>query len=212
MPGAQIRTNERYMWWDKRVLSTACILFTLTGCATESSGSGHSGSWQIDSVAQKCVASVLGGAVLGGVIGAVSGGGGRNVGTGVLIGAASGGALCAVMAALDAQDRDRIRTAQLAAAQTGRPQELAYRGNDGLDRRVTVRPTEMSAKRSSPVDRPSSERSAVPSSQAEISAASGARVCRRLDTTVSVQSKGEAAVPAQLVCRTPGGDWEPTAS
>jgi hypothetical protein len=122
---------------------------------------------------------------------------------GAVFGAAAGGALCAVISALDEQDRARIRAAQIQAARTGQPQRVSYRGQDGLERQVEVRVTDVGASA-----KPSSAEPAK-RSQAQVAAASGQRICRTLNTNVSVQTKGETDVPAQVVCRTPNGDYEP---
>lgn len=169
----------------------------MAGCTTTSGGIG--GGWQIDSVASRCVASIVGGALVGGLLGAARGGG-RNIGAGAAIGAGAGGALCAVMAALDQQDRERIKQAQLAAARTGMIQNVAYTGHDGLQRRVTVKPS-AAMPRTTLVSATTLPAASAPSTSGPI--------CRSVETSASVASKGSADVPAQIVCRNESGEWGP---
>ena len=190
-----------------RATTLSCSLLVATSCTNTGSQFGGRGTWEIDSVVSRCIASVAGGAFLGGLVGAVAGrGNGRTMGAGAFIGAAAGGVLCAVISSLDAQDRERIRQAQLESARSGQPRVLSYHGGDGLERTVSIQPRDLT-----PPTAPAEVRAPTNSSpsSAEIGAASGERVCRRLDTNVTVQSKGQVEIPAQLLCRTPGGDWEP---
>ena len=131
------------------------------------------------------MASLIGGVVLGTVIGAAAGGN-RGAAIGAGAGALAGGAACAVIAALDAQDKARIRQAQIEAASSSQPRYLSYNGSDGKSRTITVRPK--------PV--PSGTQTA-------------GRICRQTDGEASIQGTGQAELPPQLVCRTPGGDWLP---
>lgn len=142
------------------------------------------GGYALDDAAARCVASTVGGAIFGAVIGAAAGGGGRNAAIGAGAGAAVGGIACAVLTALDAQDRERIRQAQIQAARTGETRYLSYNGSDGRSRNVVVTP------------RP-------------VETAQAGRICRRTDTIATVGQAGSSDLPAQLVCRTPSGDWLP---
>jgi hypothetical protein len=200
----------------------ACMIsLSLVACNTGARTNGNlspavpsynsqAAEWQVDSLVARCVASVVGGAIVGGLIGAATGGN-RGIGTGAAIGAGAGGVACAVMAALDEHDRARIKEAQIAAARTGTAQELSYVGKDGLQRKISVRPRPVVARKVVPetLVRGSSLPSASPSaSQAAV--ARGERVCRTLDTSASVAGKGEATVPPQVVCRNDVGDWIPS--
>jgi hypothetical protein len=156
------------------------LALSAAGCQT----AGGGGRSALDDAVGRCVASTLGMALVGGIIGAAAGGGGRNVAIGAGAGAAVGGLACAVMTALDAQDKERIRQAQIQAAQTGETRYLSYQGSDGRARRVVVKP------------------------QATETASAG-RICRRADTTAAIGDAGSTELPAQLICRTPGGDWLP---
>ncbi len=189
------------------------VASVLTACAN--TPGSPSSTLQVDNLASRCVVSVLASSLFGGVIGAATEGKGGAV-AGVAIGAASGGALCAVMATLDAQDRARIRAAEAEVASTGRPQVLSYNGEDGLVRHIAVRPSNPSSV-SRPTDTQLSESpsSSVPSTKemsAQTAAANGQKICRPVDTDVSIESKGQASLPTQLICREPNGDWEPALS
>lgn len=165
-----------------------CLGAVLTGCTSSRGGSATSGGsgGSIDEAVSRCIASTLVGAGIGALLGAATGGG-RRAGVGAAIGAGVGGLACTVLTALDAQDKQRIRNAQIAAAATNQPQYLAYQGADGARRAITVRP------------------------QPAPAAIAGApnRICRATDTQASINGTGSADLPQQLVCRTPGGDWLP---
>jgi hypothetical protein len=200
------RGAHTYAWVEVvAIFGTALVLVS---CASSNTGPN-------DSVASRCVVSVLGTSVLGGLIGGADAGKGGAV-AGAAIGAVAGGAFCAVIASLDAQDSARIRAAQLEAASTGQPQVLSYQGDDGLARYVSVRPSDLSPVSPTRDAQPSeSLSSSVPSTtetSAQIAAANGQRICRPVDTDVSIQSKGQASLPTQLICREPNGDWEPAPS
>ncbi|MCX7310049.1 MAG: hypothetical protein NTZ72_19745 [Afipia sp.] len=227
MSGVQSLRSPNFMIARKihRVLAGLLCCTFLVSCITPSNQTATNTNWQIDSVASKCVMSIAGGAVLGAIIGAAAGGGGRSLGTGAAVGAAAGGVLCAVMAALDENDRARIKAAQLEAARTGKSQVLQYSGSDGLNRNVSIRvvddgnnslpepvsraPSWGSPKPTSTAKPKPPTANSVPASEAQVAAASGQRICRTLNTSVDIQSKGQADVPPQTVCRTPEGDWAP---
>ena len=122
--------------WQAGTIVVACSI--LAGCATQT-GSGGQAVWQIDAVAQKCIGAMVVGVGVGALLGAVAGGN-RGAAIGAGSGLVAGGAVCAVIAELDAQDRERIRAAQLEAAKTGRSQDMVYSGSDGLQRQIRVTP------------------------------------------------------------------------
>ncbi|GLK76055.1 hypothetical protein GCM10008171_13090 [Methylopila jiangsuensis] len=165
-----------------RLAAVACAAALVAGCQT-TGGSGAGGGSTLDGAIGRCVAAVVGGAIVGGLIGAAAGGGNR-VGYGVAGGAAVGGLACAVLTALDNQDKAAIRQAQIEAASTNEPRTLSYAGADGRPRAIMVRP-----------------------SGAETVVQN--RVCRPTDGVAAVGGVGETQIPAQLVCRTPEGDWLP---
>ncbi|KQP51455.1 hypothetical protein ASG40_17080 [Methylobacterium sp. Leaf399] len=169
-----------------------CVVGLLGGCTSTRGGGGGGSSAAasrplLDDAIGRCVASTLIGAGIGALVGAATGGG-RRAGVGAAVGAGVGGLACAVLTALDAQDKERIRNAQIAAAATNTPQYLAYQGADGRQRQITVRPQ------------------AAPAVAAE---AAGNRICRAADTSASIDGTGTTALPQQLVCRTASGDWLP---
>lgn len=166
------------------VCATLLVAGLLGGCV--SSRPAGPGAVSADPVAEaigRCAAATIGGAVVGTLIGAAAGGG-RAAGTGALIGGAVGGVGCAVLTALDTQDKERIRNAQIAAAATNQPRYLNYQGSDGRARQITVRPQ-------------------TPTQTAETG-----RLCRILDTSASIGG-GSAELPPTKVCRTERGEWLP---
>lgn len=165
------------------VATAAALAFSTGGCVSSGGAGGQSA---LDSAAARCVASVIGGALVGGLIGAAAGG--RNsAAIGAASGAAFGGVACAVIATLDAQDKARIRQAQIEAAASNQPRYLSYNGGDGRARQIVVRPR--------PVSEPTQQ--------------TAGRVCRETDGSAAVQGAGATDLPAQLVCRTTSGDWVP---
>lgn len=159
----------------------------LSGCMS-SRPAGSTAVAVADPVADaigRCAAATIGGAVVGTLIGAAAGGG-RAAGAGALIGGAVGGVGCAVLTALDAQDKERIRNAQIAAAAANQPRYLTYTGNDGKARQITIRPQAVAPQ-----------------------TAQAGRVCRALDTSASIGGAGSADLPTAIVCRTDKGEWLP---
>lgn len=208
-----------------RVRSGAVVVtmlaFASGSCTTAAGPGGTSGTWRIDSLASRCVGAVLLSGIGGGLIAAATGGQSKDIALGVGAGAAVGGALCAVMAALDAQDKQRIREAQLQAARSGEPVHLAYAGNDGRLRTISVNPgpvvvesgnasaTEGSRK---PDEANATETKAAVaepvSSTSDVEGEPKARFCRTQATSVAVQGAGTTQV-AQELCRDSGRDWYP---
>lgn len=158
----------------------------LGGCQTTGEGGGGGGRSAVDSAIGRCLGSAVIGALIGGAIGAAAGGGNRIV-YGAGVGAGTGALACAVLTALDQQDRHRIREAQIEAVSLNETRTLAYAGSDGRQRALVVRP-----------------RPAPP----ETTGSTG-RLCRYADSQVEIAGAGAAEVPAQLVCRTSAGEWLP---
>ena len=115
---------------------TVCVGLLAGGCTTSRSDGGPVAA---DDAAGRCVASAVGGLVIGTLIGAAAGGS-RGAAIGAAAGGLTGGIGCAVLTALDAQDKERIRNAQIAAAATNQPRYLSYVGSDDRQRQITVRP------------------------------------------------------------------------
>lgn len=204
----------------KQAVAALCAAGMVASCAT-STGSGVSGGWQVDSIVSKCVLAIGGGALLGAIVGAAAGGN-RRIGAGAAIGAGAGGVLCAVMASLDAQDRERVRLAQLDAATTGSVRSSTYVGADGRKRTIVVTPSAAprrpATKRSAPRPAEKSKAKAdvaqqtqkpeTPANEAEIAANSGEQICRSVPATVTIEGGGTGQI-SQVVCRNQDGDWLP---
>lgn len=200
----------------KSVGSIVATAFVLSACSTTSSGIAN---WSIDSAASRCAAAIVGGAILGALSGAASGGG-KRVGQGAAIGAVAGGGVCIVILAMDSRDKRRLKQAQIAAAMTGKTQYLAYSGNDGLSRKITVRPgaaKKLPAKRKSKVNSgPAVIKQDTSKTSAEIEkkaqstiAKADNRICRTIQSSVNIQTKGSVNVPSQKICRDENGSWGP---
>lgn len=123
----------------------------------------------IDDAVAKCATATIGGAVIG-----------------TLIGGAVGGVGCAVLTALDRQDRERIRSAQSAAATTNQPRYHSCQGADGKKREITIRPQNVAPQ-----------------------VAEGGRIYRAVDTAASIAGTGSVDLPTALVRRIATGDWAP---
>ena len=156
---------------------TLCAVLLVSGpmgCAT-------AGSSAIERANSQCVASVL----IGGVIGAAIG---NNVGdgdarTGALIGVAAGGAMCAILQAMATEeDRRQIAALEAEALEAGAFREATYTVN-GKTRTVRIN--------ASPAEDPAADEAGVD------------RVCRTMQTDLSVESIGSHAFPDELVCRNP---------
>jgi hypothetical protein len=127
---------------------------------------------------------------LGALIGSASGG--RNAGRGAAIGAGAGAVACAVIiAANNAEDRERIRQSRLAALKSGNDDTAQYTGKDGDSRiiRTSVQSVPM------PANAPAGSDIVGP--------------CRRAQTHITIQNKGTAELYPETVCRTSTGDWVP---
>jgi hypothetical protein len=172
---------------NRRPMAALLILtMTLGGCAT--AGGDDQPRTALDRSVGKCVASVAVGALLGALIGAAS----RNAGRGAAIGAGAGAVACAVIiAANNAEDRERIRQSRLAALKSGKDDTSQYTGKDGDTRmiRTSVQSVPM------PANAPASSDIVGP--------------CRRSQTHITIQNKGTAELDPETVCRTSAGDWVP---
>jgi hypothetical protein len=131
-----------------------------------------------------------------------------SVGAGVLVdmltnkkrlgaGTAVGAGLCAVVLAMNnEEDTRRVRAAQLAALNAGTDRTDTYVGKDGNER--TIKTSIQSA------DTPANLKTQVASDGAKF-----VGPCRRTQTEISVQGKGNASLDPEVVCRTAQGDWLP---
>lgn len=186
---------------------------------TAAAGSGSSG---LDAAIGRCVATTVIGGIVGGVIGHYVGGQ-NGVGTGIALGAGAGAASCAVLTAINERDKEQIRRAQLAAAESGTSQIYSYQGDDGRLHQLSAAASAVPADAMPPLPEAEQERETTPppksltsSSRVVKSAApeasrspSDERVCRYVDTTLEISGQGSTALPRELVCRTPDGDWRP---
>jgi len=93
------------------------------------------GKTEVEKAMGRCAATVLVGALLGAAVGSDSGQAGR----GAAIGAAAGAGVCAIMLKVASnKDKERLREAQLAAANSGASQTTEWTTDQGQDARATV--------------------------------------------------------------------------
>jgi hypothetical protein len=186
----------------------AATLAVTSGCQTAGGPMGGSGAWQIDSAASRCLASVVGGVLIGAAVGALTGR--DNIAAGAAIGGIAGTTACAVITALDAQDRERIRQAQLAAAQSNTPQVMSYVGEDGLHRQITAAPIQTLLVSREPEHGHVTVESELPPAEADtITLGPNQEICRAVQTSASIGTRGTAAVPTQVICHRPDGTFTP---
>lgn len=173
----------------------AAAVPVLSGCATSGGGSQVARSTAMDRAIGGCVASVAVGVTLGALVGGVAGG--RNAaGRGALIGGAIGVGRCAIlMEVAAAEDRARIREAELAAIRSNASQTRAITTRSG--KRATVR-TQV-APASVPTPRPAPGGATAPKPTYTN--------CRYAEQTVTVAGQS-ASAGRQLWCRADTGDWQ----
>lgn len=180
----------------RRPLAAFLVMaLAVSGCA--STGQPGEPRTALDRSVGQCAASLAVGAILGALVGAAAGG--RNAaGQGAAIGAGAGAVACAVIiAANNAEDRERIRQSRLAALQSGKDDVTQYTAQDG----------------SSHVVRTSVQSVPVPA-QPQVMAGAAANggitgPCRRAQAQITIPGKGTAALEPETVCRTVQGDWVP---
>lgn len=159
------------------------------------------GKTELDRAKGKCVGSVLGGALLGALVGRAVGGKDSTL-VGAAVGATAGAGVCAVLIS-NAKHKDKMLAAQLAAAQNpGQLYEATWTNDEGqpvtfssqastasLDgtRLMPIKYELNGTKYESPV---------LPA---------GPQDCRSASGTFGDGSN----MPAQTVCRTPDGDYQP---
>lgn len=156
---------------------------------------------EADKAIGKCLAVVIGGALLGALAG-----GKKSRGTGAVVGAAAGGAVCAVLMA-NAKRKDHILAAQRETAMRNESYATSFQDDNGqpMQYRGMVSSTaEIDGGQLIPVKyKPLGGGSAV-SPQLE----TGGHECRFVDSAIG-SAQGAAGFPSQAFCRTPNGDWEP---
>lgn len=156
---------------------------------------------ELDKAVGKCVLTVLGGTILGGLVA-----GKKNRAAGALGGAAVGGIFCALIVN-DAKKKDRIYEAQLAAARSANGRfTLAAAGDDGQAETYTAianSPRTVMTERLMPVrvkmsDGIVHESPVLPGPDA---------ICRDSEVSAKLADGSSFAAPSQLMCRSEDGDW-----
>jgi hypothetical protein len=193
-----------------RTATAVVAALALAACQTANTANApaQQSAWAIDQTAQKCMQALIGGALLGGILGAATGGG-RNAARGAMIGAAAGGAMCVVIAALDSQDRERIRNAQLEAARTEKEQLLSYQGQDGLERKISVKPARKVIVKKDEAGKRVVVGEATKKDDLVQVASKGQEICIEVLTSAAIETKGVTDVPTQTVCHEPDGTLVP---
>lgn len=167
-----------------------CTLATLAlaGCATTQ---GRPQQNALDRSINQCVGAVVIGALLGTAIAS------KNRGKGALIGAGVGTVACGVLIAINnAQDKQRVREAQVVALNSGGQRTEQFVGQDGQPRVVQTSVSEVSTPPA---------RAIATTSTSSPDAFVGP--CRNAQTAITVQGQ-TAQLPPELYCRTAGGDWK----
>ena len=157
---------------------------------------------------RNCGRALAFGTIVGGIAGALIGGR-RNRAEGLAIGAGAGagvgGIACAILIA-NAERQERIIAAQrlAAAGPVGQMQTQMFDDGKGGSLQIVSRAEEVT-----PTARLVQVRFQTAAGE-QISPALGAGtpVCRRVHSDM-VSSEGSGALPAQLYCRTPEGDYAP---
>lgn len=156
---------------------------------------------EADKAIGKCVAAVIGGALIGAFAA-----GKKNRGTGALVGAAAGGAVCAVLMA-NAKQKDRILAAQRETARRNALYSESFaddNGNPVLYRGQVSKTAEIDGAQLIPVKYSALGGGSAISPQL----GTGGRECRFVESAVG-SAQGAAGIPAQAFCRTDAGDYEP---
>jgi hypothetical protein len=149
----------------------------------------------MDRAIGECVARVAVGAAVGALIGGVAGGK-NSAGRGALVGGAVGVGRCAIlMQVAAAEDRARIREAELAAVQSNASQTRTIKTKAGKTASVRTQ----IAQAPIPASRPPSASASKP--------ATTYTNCRFAEQTVTVEDQS-ASAGRQLWCRAETGDWQ----
>lgn len=162
---------------------------------------------EVEKARGKCVAAIIGGALLGGIVGRVAGGK-NNTAEGAVLGAAAGSLTCAIIMS-NAKRKDRIIAAQIASAtyqarpfmaefgdDNGMP--MTFQGMSGQSEHLTaqqLRPVRYAGLDGQPVASPVPE--------------AAGHECRAVNSTLTDASGNVGALPQQYVCRSADGNWHP---
>lgn len=152
----------------------------------------------MDRAIGECVASVVISAGIGALAGAALNGRG-GAGRGAIIGGVAGVGACAVlMQVAAAEDRARVREAELAAIKSNSSRTTSFANKSG--KKVAV--TTSVATAPVPKSRPTASGTTTAKAKPEFTA------CRYSQQTVSVEGQS-ASSQKQLWCRLNTGDWKP---
>ena len=207
----------------RRAICVIAILSAVSACVhTGNDGAtGEQTSSELDVAIARCIATTVIGGIVGGVIGHYIGGN-NGVAAGAAIGAGAGAASCAILTAINEKDKEQIRKAQLAAAESGTPQIYSYQGDDGRFRQLSAVTSAVPLDTLPPMpDADNQAQDGAESTLAPKAAASrpatatqsssqrppSERICRYVDATLQISGQGTANLPREIVCRTSNGDW-----
>ncbi|WP_417435887.1 hypothetical protein [Hoeflea sp.] len=207
--------------WNR--VSIAAVMMcgiAVQGCTTTSADGRKVRSTAMDRAVSECVASVAIGAISGAVIGGVIGGS-RGMGRGAAIGAVAGVGRCAILMEIAAaEDRAKVREAELAALQSNRAQTRSITTKNGksatVRTKVTPAPLPVAkAEKPAPVEvvqpaatpaAPQTSATAVASYAEELN--SDYTACRFTELLIDMDG-GTADAGKQKWCKSSQGDWEP---
>lgn len=194
------------------------------GCSTTSGNGGKVRSTAMDNAISGCVASVaigaIGGALIGGAIG-----GSRGAGQGAAIGAVAGVGRCAILIEIAAaEDRQKVREAELAALRSNSSQTRQITTKSG--RSATVRtkitqaplpPSQATASAKTEIASSEPDTDTVSTEAPATAVASYAEdlnsdytACRFTELLIDMDG-GTADAGKQKWCKSNQGDWEPVA-
>lgn len=174
----------------------------------------------MDKAVSDCVASVAIGAISGAVIGGVLGGS-RGLGHGAAIGAVAGVGRCAILIEIAAaEDRAKVREAELAALQTNKPQTRSITTKNGKSAtvRTKVSPAPLPAAKAEKPARPAVAQSTTTPAAPQTSATAVASFAEELNSDYTAcrftellidMDGGTADAGKQKWCKSSQGDWEP---
>jgi hypothetical protein len=162
---------------------------------------------EVERARGKCVATIIGGALLGAVVGRVVGGK-KNTAEGAVVGAAAGTVVCAILLS-NAKRKDRIIAAQIASANyqstpyrtyfaDDNGQQVTFVGRGGASEIIA-------ANRLQPVKYETFDGLSAAS---PVPLAAG-QECRAINSAVEDFNGNRAGLPNQYVCRTADGNWQP---
>lgn len=182
-------------------LFAVCMTSSLTPATAAPSKYAKS---EVDKAVAKCVGALFGGALLGGLLG-----GKKDRKKGVLIGAAAGGILCAIIVR-NAKRKDRILAAQRETAKNNRNYQTVFQDDNGNSVNYVGNVREantIDGARLQPVKYQQTDGTITHSPSLD----TGGALCRQIDSSLSYGKEANSNLPSQVFCRTPEGDWEPYA-